>query len=320
MSVLDQLLTHLGALNDPEDGDVTTTPKTGDTGVTNKPNVGLETFSTVEYLYQNHWMSPEVVAMFRKVSRDTRSLVDKLPRKVTVSHLWFLSQRKNVKILCDHLKSFQQKHPIKILIMKDIEITNVEDIQLLIETLQELKTLTELDLSNTQLFRKLSPKNNRHVTHAYDPGFERIKVTRNEEQKKEHKQKMAKISDVKKMLFELFKTSNELTSLNLRKTLMTDADCIIIVKNVQNNLNLDLNITENGDESHDYTLKSYDLDSSDIFVSSTTYDELLELWKGDLNKLHVSRQFRFSWTDSDEIDSEDSDFDAADGAANYGRN
>jgi len=323
MSVLDHLLTQLGALSDSEAGAVTTTSNPGDSGVTDKSNVGLETFSTVEYFYENHWMwmSPEVVTMFGKVSKDTKAFVDRLPRKMTVSVDWFLSQKKNVKTLCDNIKSFQQKHPIKILIMKGIEIKNVEDIRLLIETLAELKTLTELDLSNTQLFRKLSPKNKRHVTHDWDTEFERIKVTRNEDQKKKHKQKMEEIRDVKNKLFELFKTRDQLTSLNLSETLMTDADCVRIVENVGNNVNLKLDITENGDEALENYRYSY-LNGYNIFVSDTTYAQLFSLWKGDPENLHVSKQFRLNLTDSDENyedDSEDSDYDAADGEGHHGR-
>ena len=205
--------------------------------------------------------------------------------------------------------------------MKGIEIKNVEDIRLLIETLAELKTVTELDFSNTQLFRKLSPQNKRHVTHAHDPGFERIKVTRNEDQKKKHKQKMEEIRDVKNKLFELFKTRDQLTSLNLSETLMTDADCVRIVENVGNNVNLKLDITENGDEALENYRYSY-LNEYKIIVSDTTYDKLFSLWKGDPKNLHVSKQFRFNLTDSDENDeddSEDSDFDAADGSGLHGR-
>ena len=102
---------------------------------------------------------------------------------------------------------------------------------------------------------------------------------------------------------------------------MTDADCVRIVENVGDNVNLKLDITENGDEALENYRNSY-LNKDSIFVSDTTYDKLISLWKGDPENLHVSKQFRLNWTDSDENyenDSEDSDFDAVDGAGHHGR-
>ena len=123
---------------------------------------------------------------------------------------------------------------------------------------------------------------------------------------------MKKGSDVKKMLFKLFEKSNNLVSLNLSETLMTDRDCLQIVKSVQNNLKLHLDITDNGDETLDLLKPHYSGQYDDVFVSLETYDKILRLWKGDERNLHVSVEEGSFWDESEEeylleSDTEDAD-------------
>lgn len=309
-----------------------------------RSNNADDVFAKVDYLYLGQWMDARMRKMLRETSKPMQEMIDKntpVQSKVVVNEIWFLCQPANTRtaILCKKLSELQKKHPIKELVMTRIKIRNVADVELLVNTLAQLTSLKDLDLSYSQLFERLSrsivllkTKSHRYTNsprtseqkrayrHPSTP--EETKAAIAEKARREiHANTRKNERRVCEMIFELFQHNLNLENLNLRHTLLSDADALLLVAAVHTNTTLvKLNIEENGDNTDEKCVRSIDVSEPpnkyntieyEPHISRSTWEQMFDLWKirhkpSDLCA-YVEADFFFDSDDERDYEEYDSD-------------
>ena len=266
-----------------------------------------DVFAKVDYLYLGQWMDASMRKMLRQTSKTMQEMIDKntpVQSKVVVNELWFNNQLTNERTatLCKKLSELQKQHPITELVMIRIQIQQVADVELLVNTLAQLTSLKHLDLSYSNIFQMSKSRSGlKSRSHKYDEETRKINAKKNTNERR-----------VCEMIFKLFQHNSNLQELNLRHTMLSDEDALHLVTAVQTNTTLvELNIEDNGDERKKCVRSSNvgkkirpSMIIYDRHISTLTWDQMLTIWK------HKPSDLRASVEADDFSDEHSSDYDS----------